>query len=292
MDWSLRACGRRGHQTFAPDEPDLRKRLRVSTPAGEAWRCLRCGDFVLGAPKSSGPADRAPDVPRGQALRDLTIQRLLAVERLVRGVALIALGTVGIRFRESDDQLRAAFDADLALLRPVVNQIGWDVDDSDVLHGISRVFSFSPDELGWLIAAIFGYAALLLVESFGLWSGRRWGEYFSVVATSVFLPWEIYALTEKITVVRILLLLINIAAVAWLISTKRLCGVRGGYPAYHRLHSEQSLLTVERSALPAGNGQTGSTINDQGQIDDGAGDVRTGRRPRPVDDPGAARAGP
>ena len=52
------------------------------------------------------------------------------------------------------------------------------------------MFSFSPSLLGWLIAAIFGYAALLFVESFGLRSGRRWGEYFSVVATSVFLPWE------------------------------------------------------------------------------------------------------
>ena len=251
---------------YAPDEPELRARLRVSTPAGDAWRCLRCGDFVVGAPIGSGPADRAPDLPRGRVLRDLTIQRLLAAERLLRGVALLAVGFIGIRFRESDAQLRAAFDNDLALLRPLAGQIGWDVDDSDVLHGISKVFSFSPSLLGWLIAAIFGYASLLFVESFGLWSGRRWGEYFSVVATSVFLPWEIYALTEKFTVVRVLLLLINIAAVAWLVVTKRLFGVRGGFAEYQRLHSEESLLAVERSALLAGNETTGSAITDPHQI--------------------------
>jgi len=108
----------------------------------------------------------------------------------VRGLALLALGVVGLRFRESDARLRAAFDNDLTLLRPLASQIGWDVDYSDVLHGISKVFSFSPSLLGWLIAAIFGYSALLFVQSFGLRSGRRWGEYFSVVATSVFLPWE------------------------------------------------------------------------------------------------------
>jgi len=135
-----------------------------------------------------------------------------------------------------------------------------------VLHGISKVFSFSPSLLGWLIAAIFGYASLLFIESFGLWSGRRWGEYFSVVATSVFLPWEIYALTEKFTVVRVLLLLINVAAVAWLVVTKRLFGVRGGFAEYHRLHSEESLLAVERSALLAGNETTGSAITDPHQI--------------------------
>jgi len=107
----------------------------------------------------------------------------------VRGLALLALDVVGLRFRKSDARLRAAFDNDLTLLRPLASQIGWDVDYSDVLHGISKVFSFSPSLLGWLIAAIFGYSAMLFVQSFGLRSGR-WGEYFSVVATSVFLPWE------------------------------------------------------------------------------------------------------
>ena len=107
----------------------------------------------------------------------------------MRGLALLALGVVGLRFRESDARLRAAFDNDLTLLRQLASQIGWDVDDSDVLHGISKVFSSSPSLLGWLIAAIFGYSAMLFVQSFGLRSGR-WGEYFSVVATSVFLPWE------------------------------------------------------------------------------------------------------
>ena len=97
-----------------------------------------------------------------------------------------------------------------------------------MLHGISKVFSFSPSLLGWLVAAIFGYALLLLVESFGLWSGRRWGEYFSVVATSVFLPWEIYRPHREAHLVRVSLLLINIAAVAWLVWSKRLFGVRGG----------------------------------------------------------------
>jgi uncharacterized membrane protein (DUF2068 family) len=36
-----------------------------------------------------------------------------------------------------------------------------------------------------------------------LWLGRRWGEYFAMVATSVFLPYEIYDLTVKITWLRL-----------------------------------------------------------------------------------------
>ena len=127
-------------------------------------------------------------------------------------------------------------------------------------------WSISSGALGWLVAAIFGYALLLLVESFGLWSGRRWGEYFSVVATSVFLPWEIFALTEKLTPVRVILLLINLAAVAWLVWSKRLFGVRGGGRVYRRVHSAESLLAVEQSAVVA----TASSEQDPTHTDMGA----------------------
>ena len=46
MDWSLFGCARKGHVTYAPDEPELRDRLQVATAGGTAWRCLRCGTFV------------------------------------------------------------------------------------------------------------------------------------------------------------------------------------------------------------------------------------------------------
>ncbi|HEX2743965.1 MAG TPA: hypothetical protein VHN16_06115 [Streptosporangiaceae bacterium] len=48
MDWNLFGCARRGHVTYAPDEPELRDRLMAPTAGGTAWRCLRCGVFVAG----------------------------------------------------------------------------------------------------------------------------------------------------------------------------------------------------------------------------------------------------
>src|SRR4051794_10817310 len=86
----LRACGRAGHITYAPDEAELAAQLRAETPRGAAWRCLRCGDWVAGEPHGGGPADEAPVPARGKALRQLTILRVLAVERVVRGLVLIA----------------------------------------------------------------------------------------------------------------------------------------------------------------------------------------------------------
>jgi uncharacterized membrane protein (DUF2068 family) len=249
VDFALRSCGLRGHATFAPDEPELRERLKADTPAGEAWRCLRCETFVVGAPRRSGPANTAPEIPRGRMLRDRTLMRALAVERLLRCVVFLAVAAGVFKVKGSRERLRNAFDQDLPYLRPLANQIGWNPDNSKIIHTISHAFSLSSSTLTWIAVGLAGYAAIELVEAVGLWLMARWGEYFAVVATSVFLPLEIYELTEKITALRLIALVINIVAVIWLLWSKRLFGLNGGGKAYREEHETASLLSVERAGL-------------------------------------------
>ncbi|SDP34797.1 Uncharacterized membrane protein, DUF2068 family [Nakamurella panacisegetis] len=248
MDWNLNTCARRGHETYAPDEPGLRDRLCVQTPAGEAWRCLRCATYVVGAPKGSGKADDAPEVPRGRLLRDRRLMRLLAAERVIRGLGLAGLAVLVFVFRKSRGNLQDSFNRDLPLLRPLADQIGWNIDDSKIVRGINDVFSLSERTLTWIAVGLIAYAVLQFVEGTGLWLMKRWGEYFAVVATSIFLPLEVYELTERVTWLRIVLFLVNVAAVVWLIWSKRLFGFRGGGRAFHAEHHAESLMTVERAA--------------------------------------------
>ena len=248
MDWNLNTCGRRGHETYAPDEPELRDRLRAETPAGEAWRCLRCATYVVGTPRRAGPADDAPEVPRGRLLRDRRIMRLLALERAVRGVGLLAIAVLIFVFRKSKSDLQVSFDTKLPIFRQLADQIGWNIGDSRIVRGINDAFSLSQTTLTWIAVGLVVYAALQFVEGTGLWLMQRWGEYFAVVATSIFLPLEIYELTERVTWLRVVLLLVNIAAVVWLVYSKRLFGLRGGGRAYEEEHAAESLLTVERAA--------------------------------------------
>jgi uncharacterized membrane protein (DUF2068 family) len=249
VDFALRSCGLRGHATFAPDEPDLRERLKADTPAGEAWRCLRCETFVVGPPRQHGPADTAPEIPRGRMLRDRTLMRALAVERALRCVifALMAAGVVKVT--GSRERLRHAFEQDLPLLKPLADQIGWNPDNSKIIHHITQAFSLSSSTLTWIAIGFAGYAAIELIEAVGLWLVARWGEYFAVIATSVFLPLEIYELTEKITATRLIAFVINVVAVIWLLWSKRLFGLNGGGEAYRKEHHTASLLSVERAGL-------------------------------------------
>ena len=113
MDWNLRTCARKGHVTYAPDEPPLRAKLEASTPLGEAWRCLRCGTYVLGEPDGSGPADHAPVLLRGKALRSAFILRALAIERWVRGAIILLLGIAVLRFESNQVSIKDLVDQDL-----------------------------------------------------------------------------------------------------------------------------------------------------------------------------------
>jgi uncharacterized membrane protein (DUF2068 family) len=249
VDFALRSCGLRGHATFAPDEPELRARLRADTPAGEAWRCLRCETFVIGSPRGRGPADTAPEIPRGRMLRDRLIMRLLAVERLIRGVIFGLLAAGVFHVRGSQSRLQQAFENELPLIRPLANQIGWNPDNSKLIKHVEQAFSLSSTTLTWIAIGLAGYALIEVIEAVGLWLMKRWGEYFAVIATSVFLPLELYELTEKVTALRVGALAINIAAVVWLLWSKRLFGLNGGGAAYRAEHHAESLLTVERAAL-------------------------------------------
>ena len=251
MDWSLFGCARHGHATYAPDEPALRDRLRTETPAGEAWRCLRCGAFVTGTTPGHGPAADAPLIKRSKELRSELILRVFAVERLLRFLVLGAAAYGIWRFREDRIGVQRAFNDLMPALRSLYKDLGFNINNSKLLGLVNDSFKLSPRFLLWLAIGVGAYALIELVESIGLWLGRRWGEYFAMVATSVFLPYEIYDLTVKVTWLRMGALLINLLLVAYLVWSRHLLGVRGGKAAYEARLREAAIIEVEQKALDA-----------------------------------------
>jgi len=251
-DWNLRGCARHGHVTYAPDEIDLRERLSVQTPGGQAWRCLRCWAYVPGEPMGSGPAEDAPEVPRGAAIRDRVIMRALSVERLLRALVLFSAAYGIFRFTRAKQGLTDAVSTVLPQLRPIAEQIGIDLDNSWIVHELNRVLGMDSGTLHLVELALIAYGVLQLIEAVGLWQMKRWGEYFAVVATSLFIPLEIYELFHHATALKVFALVINVAAVAWLVMSKKLFGYGGGLEAYEAERHEESLLSVEAAAVGTG----------------------------------------
>jgi uncharacterized membrane protein (DUF2068 family) len=251
VDWNLKSCSRKGHVTYAPDEPAYRAKLEASTPLGDAWRCLRCGTYVLGDPHGTGPADDAPVLLRGKALRSAFILRALAIERWGRGVIIALLGIGVFRLKTTQISLQQLFDRDLTSLKPFFDQIHFNVRDSSTVNSIEKVLNAKPSTLNLIAAGLLLYGALQIVEGIGLWSLKRWGEYVAVVGTTLFIPLEIYEIADRATWLKITVFVINVVAVLYLLLSKRLFGVRGGHRAYEESLHEVSLLEVQEAAETA-----------------------------------------
>jgi uncharacterized membrane protein (DUF2068 family) len=248
MDWNLRTCSRKGHVTYAPDEPEYRAKLEANTPLGDGWRCLRCGTYVLGEPHGSGPAEDAPVLLRGKALRAAFILRALAIERWVRATILLLLAAAVFKLKTTQASIKDLVDKDLKALKPFFDQIHFNVSDSATVNAIEKVVNAKQSTLNLIAFGILFYGLLQIAEGVGLWVLKRWGEYVAVVGTTLFIPLEVYELTDKISWLKIVALAVNLAAVAYLVLAKRLFGVRGGHAAYEAKLHEVSLLEVETSA--------------------------------------------
>jgi uncharacterized membrane protein (DUF2068 family) len=77
---------------------------------------------------------------------------------------------------------------------------------------------------------VFIYAALDLVEGLGLYLEKVWAEYLTLGITASFLPWEMFEIFRKVTVVRVGLLTVNALVFVYLLKLvvergkQRLCG--------------------------------------------------------------------
>ena len=226
---------------------------RADTAAGEAWQCLRCATFVPGAPEASGPAAAAPRVRRDDELRSALILRTVAVERFIRAIifGFIAYGVW--RFKYSRYTIEHSFQREYPEIRDLLHTFGYNVNSSGGLVGLIRhTFTLDQRTLTWLAIGAAAYTVVEILEGIALWMLKRWGEYFAMVATSAGIPYEIYELVAKVTVVRLGAFVINVALVVYLVLSKRLFGARGGKKAYDaRLRSE----SVMQAAVNAASGR-------------------------------------
>ena len=202
---------------------------------------------MLGDPRGSGPASSAPTVLRGRALRDARVLRLLAAERLVRALLLVLVGYAVLRFESSQTSVKDLFDRAVPAARPLARVFDIDLDTSPTVDRIRHLLGTKRSTLHLVAVLLFAYAGTQVLEGVGLALLKRWGEYVAATVTALFLPLEVYELTEKVTVLRVGALVINVAAVAYLVWSKRLFGVRGGHAAYEAERASDSLLEVEQA---------------------------------------------
>ncbi len=143
----------------------------------------------------------------GDPPRTRVVLRLIAVERILRGLLLLAAG-VYLLFHLSTDFGQLA--------ERIIRSI--DIDPRQhFFHGIiARLHGLHAHQLRIAGIAALGYGGLELVEGVGLWLDQLWAEYLTVIATSLLIPFELYELARHPTLWKAGGILINVLIVIYL----------------------------------------------------------------------------
>ncbi len=132
----------------------------------------------------------------------------IAAERAFRALVLLAVGIVLVTHPHANWASEISHLAQRLGLDPNKNWI------QRILKKVSKIHA-SQDVVFGVIA--LAYSALEGAEAYGLFKRRRWGEWLTVVATSLLFVPEIWELTKSASLLKVGALLVNAVVVAYLL---------------------------------------------------------------------------
>jgi uncharacterized membrane protein (DUF2068 family) len=144
----------------------------------------------------------APQRAHGRGLR------LIAAFKLLKGLALLALGIGALKLLHQDVE---------AIVEHWINVFQVDPHSHYLQLFLEKLSILDDRRLKELSVATFIYSAVFLTEGTGLALGQRWAEYLTIVTTASLLPLEVYELAKHASFGKGLALLINLAVVVYLI---------------------------------------------------------------------------
>ncbi|HYB23491.1 MAG TPA: DUF2127 domain-containing protein, partial [Solirubrobacteraceae bacterium] len=132
----------------------------------------------------------------------------IAAERAFRAVVLLAVGIVLVTHPHADWAHEIARLAQRLGLDPKDNWI------QRLIHKLRKIHAHEDVVFG---VAALAYGALEGAEAYGLFRRRVWGEWLTVLATSVLFIPEVWELTKSLSLLKFGALAVNALVVAYLV---------------------------------------------------------------------------
>jgi uncharacterized membrane protein (DUF2068 family) len=133
--------------------------------------------------------------------------RLIAIERFVRGLLLIGAGIYLVGHTGTDIG---------KLANRIARAIELDPHRHFIRNLIAKLGKLRRHEVLIFGIGALAYGVLEVVEGVGLWLEQRWAEWLTVIATSLLVPFELYELIHKPSLLKAGGLAVNVAIVIYL----------------------------------------------------------------------------
>lgn len=157
------------------------------------------------------PSPRRSRKSAGPPKQSITLF-LIALFKLAKGILLLIAGLGALKLLHRDVAATVSHWVDILRVDP----------DNRYIHRLlTRLLAVTPAQLKAVSAGTFFYAGLLLTEGTGLLLRKHWAEYFTIITTAGLLPLEIYELIHRLTIAKIVVLVVNVAIVLYLIARVR-----------------------------------------------------------------------
>lgn len=153
---------------------------------------------------------------------------LIAIGKLLKVLTLLVAGVTSLAMLNHDGRTAVLHWAEV--LRA-------DSNSRYVHRAVAAVSGVSQKRLEELGLASFLYAALFAVEGLGLWFQKRWAEYLTIVITLSFVPFEIYEISHGASAAKVVTLVLNLAAVTYLVVRVYVRRRHGDSHSMQALHS-------------------------------------------------------
>ncbi|HTA92600.1 MAG TPA: DUF2127 domain-containing protein [Polyangiaceae bacterium] len=132
---------------------------------------------------------------------------LIGVLKLLKGLALMVagIGVLSLLHRDAAETVRHW-----------IEYIRMDPHDRLIDHLLEKVAGVSHRTLRRLGVGTLLYAGVFCTEGIGLLTAQHWAEYMTAGVTASFLPLEVYEFVVHPSVIKAVVILINVAVVVYL----------------------------------------------------------------------------
>ena len=148
--------------------------------------------------------------------------KIIIVEKLLLGVLFSALSFSMLTLLSKDM---------MVFTNQMIVFLNLDIEKDYVQELVGWLTNIKGGAIVGISSGMLVLGALNLIEAYGLHRRRRWAEWLTVIATSLFIPLELYEVIQEQTPVRIGALVINVAIVYYLAKHKELFPKKMFWPA-------------------------------------------------------------